>query len=140
MLISITLSLKINGPWDTPVNPEQLICVGVMLGVMVGSGVLDGVKVNVGGSVLVGDTYPGVFMLPAGGVLVNVEVQLIVGVKVAVFTKGIRDGVLDSAAKPVGSADPKIGMEIRKERALADTIFIGSIGMIEMIGSYIAET
>ena len=45
------------------------------------------------------------------------------------------DGVLDSAAKPVGRADPKMGMDIRDDRALADTISSGLMGMIEMIGS-----
>ena len=51
------------------------------------------------------------------------------------FTVGTLDGVLDSAANPVGRADPRMGMDIRNERALADTISIGSIGMTERIGS-----
>ena len=81
MLISITLSLMVSWPCDTPVNPEQLIDVGVMLGVLVGRGVLDGVKVNVGGCVFVGDKYTaGVFVLPEEGIWVNVEVKAIVGV------------------------------------------------------------
>ena len=71
------LSLMVSGPCDTPVNPEQLIFVGVMLGVLVGEGVLDGVKVNVGGCVFTGDKYTaGVFMLPEGGVFVDVEVDV----------------------------------------------------------------
>jgi hypothetical protein len=69
----------VSGPCDTPVNPEQLIGVGVMLGVLVGRGVLDGVKVNVGGCVFVGDKYGGgVFVSPDGEMLV--EVLAIVGV------------------------------------------------------------
>ena len=112
--------------------------VGVMLGVMVGRGVLDGVKVNVGGCVFVGDEYTvGILVLPDG---TSVEVLVAVGVYVSVFMVGALDGVLDSAANPVGIADPKMGMDIRNERALEDTTFIGLIGMIEMIGSYTAET
>ena len=69
----------VRDPCDTPVNPEQLISVGVMLGVLVERGVLDGVKVNVGGCVFVGDTYgAGVFVSPDGEMLV--EVLAIVGV------------------------------------------------------------
>jgi hypothetical protein len=52
-----------------------------MLGVFVGRGVLDGVKVNVGGCVFVGDKYAvGVFVLPEGGMLVDVEIHVAVGV------------------------------------------------------------
>ena len=64
-----------------------------------------------------------------------VDVPMITGVKVIVFTVGTLDGVLVSAANPVGRADPTIGTDIRNERALADIMLIGSIGKIEMIGS-----
>ena len=60
-----------------------------------------------------------------------------VGVRVSVIEVGsaVFEGVLDSAAKPVGTEDPRIGMEIRNVRALAETIVSGSIGTMEMIGS-----
>ena len=74
------LSLKFNGPCDTPVNPEQLMNVGVTVGVLVGRGVRDGVNVKVGGCVFAGDMYGlGVFV-SKGGRCVNVGVQGLVGV------------------------------------------------------------
>ncbi len=125
------LSEIVSGPWDTPVNPEQLIAVGVMVGELVGSGVLDGVKVKVGGPEFVGIAFDGV--LPEDGRWVDVDIRANVGVLV-VIEVGFLDGVGDSAANPVGKADPKMGMDIRNVRALADTIVNGSIGMIEIIG------
>ena len=80
------------------------------------------------------------FVPPEEGILVSVEVKSTIGVSVNVKMMGVVDGVLDSAANSFGIADPKIGMDIRKERALVDTISNGSIGMIERKGVYIAET
>lgn len=125
------LSEMVSGPWDTPVSPEQLIAVGVMVGGLVGLGVLEGVKVKVGGPELVGIVFDGV--LPKDGKLVEVDIRTRVGVLV-VMEVGLLDGVGDSAANPVGMADPKMGMETRNVRALADTIVSGSSGMIEIIG------
>ena len=129
--ISMILSEIVSGPWNTPVNPEQLIAVGVMVGELVGNGVLDGVKVKVGGPEFVGIVFEGV--LPEGGKLVDVAIRTNVGVLV-VIEVGLLDGVGDSAANPVGNADPRIGMDIRNVRALADTIVNGSSGTTEMIG------
>lgn len=131
----MTLFEIVSGPCDTPVRPEQLIGVGVMLAVLVGSGVLDGVKVNVGGSV--GKGFDGV--LPDEGSLVDVNTGMIVAVLV-INGGGILDGVGDSAAKPVGKAEPKIGTDTRNVRALAETTVSGSIGIMEIIGSYWALT
>ena len=103
----------------------------MIVGELVGSGVLDGVKVKVGGPEFVGMEFDGV--LPEDGNLVDVEISTIVGVFV-IIEVGLLDGVGDSAANPVGIADPKIGMDIRNVRALADTIVNGFSGMIEMIG------
>ena len=125
------LSEIVSGPWDTPVNPEQLIAVGVMVGELVGNGVLDGLKVKVGGPEFVGIVFEGV--LPEGGKLVDVAIRTNVGVLV-VIEVGLLDGVGDSAPNPVGNADPRIGMDIRNVRALADTIVNGSSGTTEMIG------
>ena len=76
----------------------------------------------------------------ASYVALNVAVALGVtafssGVLVAIF-----DGVGVSALNPVGNAEPKIGTEIKKVRALADTTSSGSIFTIGKIGSYEAET
>ena len=128
----MTLSEMVSGPWDTPVNPEQLIGVGVMVGGFVGSGVLEGVKVKVGGPALVGIVFDGV--LPDDGNLVEVAIRTIVGVLVVEIGEGILDGVGDSAANPVGKADPRMGMDTRNVRALADTIVSGSSGTTEIIG------
>ena len=125
------LSEMTSGPCDTPVNPEQLIGVGVMVGGWVGRGVLVGVKVTVGGPGFVGIVFAGV--LPAGGKFVEVAARTSVGVLV-VIEVGTLDGVGDSAANPVGRADPMMGMDTRNVRALAETIVRGSSGMIEIIG------
>jgi hypothetical protein len=129
--IFMMLFEMISGPWDTPVNPEQLIVVGVMVGELVGSGVLDGVNVSVGLPGFVGIVFDGV--LPEVGKWVDVGIKTKVGVLV-VIEVGCLDGVGDSAANPVGKADPRIGMDIRNVRALADTIVNGSSGTTEMIG------
>ena len=130
--ISIIFPVTSSGPCDTPVKPEQLIGVGVMLAVRVGRGVLDGVKVNVGVNVKLGVTRTGVF--PEDGMFVDVKVRKAVGVLVKALV-GNFDGVAVSAENPLGRADPRIGMDIKNVRALADTISTGSIGMIEMMGS-----
>ena len=122
----------ISGPWDTPVNPEQLIAVAVALGVEVGSAVLVGISVEVGGSVFAGVTLG---TLTEVGIKVAVKVGSTVGMKVAVTKPGIGDGVLVSAANPVGREFPTMGMDIRNERALADTTSSGSIGRSVRIGS-----
>jgi hypothetical protein len=80
---------------------------------------LVGVKVNVGVLVFGGVKLP-----------ISIEVGMYVAVKVGVlvgglYTVGVRDGVLVSAANPVGKAFPMMGMDIRNERALADTTLIG---------------
>ena len=88
--------------------------------VEVGSAVLVGVKVEVGVLVFCGVKLP-----------ISIEVGMYVAVKVGVtcrrkvYTVGVRDGVLVSAANPVGRAFPMMGMDIRNERALADTTSIG---------------
>ena len=102
-----------------------------MVGELVGSGVLEGVKVKVGGPEFVGITFDGV--LREDGKLVEVDIRTMVGVLV-VMEVGLLDGVGDSAANPVGKADPKMGMETRNVRALADTIVSGSSGTTEIIG------
>ena len=123
-----------SGPCDTPVNPVQLIAVAVAVGVEVGRtrAVLVAVKVGAGGSVFTGVTCG---ILGEVGMKVAVEVGAMVGMKVAVITVGAGDGVLVSAANPVGSAFPTIGMDIRNERALADTISSGLSGRSLRIGS-----
>src|SRR5688572_10393689 len=103
-----------SGPGDTFVIPVQLIRVGVTEAVQVGKGVNDGAKVNVGGKVLKGV----LFCVPEiGGTLVNVGCSVSVGAPLV----GTRDGVGLSALKPVGIAEPKIGIEIKNVRALAET-------------------
>ena len=104
----------------------------MMLAVRVGRGVLDGVKVNVGVNVELGVTRTGV--MPDDGIFVDVKVRKAVGVLVKILV-GNFDGVAVSAENPLGRADPRIGMDIKNVRALAETISTGSIGMIEMIGS-----
>lgn len=105
-----------------------------MLAVSVGRGVLEGVKVMVGGNVFVGGAMKGV--LPDGGMYMAVKVGRDVGVWVLNrMLVGVLEGVAVSAENPLGRADPRIGKEIRNVRALAETILIGSIGKIEMIGS-----
>ena len=66
------LSEIVSGPWDTPVNPVQLIGVGVMVGELVGKGVLEGVKVKVAGPEFVGIGFGGV--LPEDGKFVDVDI------------------------------------------------------------------
>lgn len=110
----------------------QLIAVAVALGVKVGSAVLVGVRVEVGGRVFTGVIFG---KLTEVGMKVAVIAGVTVGTKVAVANPGIGDGVLVSAANPVGREFPTIGMEIRNERALADTTSIGSIGKRVRIGS-----
>ena len=111
-----------------------MIGVGVMVGGLVAGGVLDGVRVMVGDNVFVGK--PRVGVLPDGGKSVGVKVNgMSVGRFVAVRMVGVMDGVLVSAEKPVGMAEPTMGTETRNECALADTIFKGLMGMMEMIGS-----
>ena len=135
LVISISIMFPVisRGPWYTPVKPEQLMGVGVMLAVKVGRGVLDGVKVNVGVNVKLGVTRTGV--IPEDGIFVDVKVRKAVGVSVNKVLVGTFDGVAVSAENPLGRADPRIGMEIKNVRALAETISTGSIGMIEMMGS-----
>jgi hypothetical protein len=103
-----------------------------MLAVRVGRGVLDGVKVNVGVNVELGVTRTGV--MPEDGIFVDVKVRKAVGVLVKTLV-GNLDGVAVSAENPLGRADPRIGMDIKNVRALAETICTGSIGMTEMMGS-----
>ena len=101
------LSEMVSGPWDIPVNPEQLISVGVIVGEFVGSGVLEGVKVKVGGPAFVGIVFDGV--LPDDGNLVEVAARTIVGVLVVEIGEGILDGVGDFSGKPGGQGRPKDG-------------------------------
>ena len=117
-----------------PVKPVQLIEVAVALGTGVGSGILGGVEVKVeaGGSVSSGVTL-GIFT--EVGIKVAVKVGSMVGVRVAVITVGSGDGVLVSPANPVGRAFPTMGIDIRNERALADTISSGLSGRSLRIGS-----
>lgn len=72
---------------------------------------------------------------PEDGIFVEVYTKVIVGVLVVKVCSGVLEGVGDSAANPVGKAEPKTGMDIKNVRALADTIVNGSIGMIGIIGS-----
>jgi hypothetical protein len=102
----------------------QLINVGVIEEVHVGGGVSDGVKVKVGGKVLNGVLIPCVPEI--GGTFVKVGGMVSVGTPLV----GTRDGVGDSARKPVGTAEPKIGIEIKNVRALAETMVSGSKGKI----------
>ena len=64
-----------------------------------------------------------------------VNVGAMVGGRVGGITVGTGEGVAVSAANPVGRAFPTMGMEIKKERALADTTSSGSIGRSVRIGS-----
>lgn len=122
------------------------MAVGVMLGMRVGVGTNEGAVLGMETAVLAGKLIVG--MLPSSGngvggtsevgKLAAVRVKkLTVGVKV--FTiwvgDGVREGVLVSPLNPVGTDEPTIGTEIRNVRALEDTIFSGSIGRMEMIGS-----
>ena len=104
----------------------------VGLAVEVGSAVFVGVKVEVGVSVFAGVILG---LLIEVGIKVAVKAGAAVGTKVAVTKPGIGDGVLVSAANPVGREFPTMGMDIRNERALADTTSSGSIGRIVRIGS-----
>ena len=122
----------LSGPCPAPVEPAQLMRVGVIVEVQVGRGVRLGVKVSVGGCVFVIVEMIGVMAEYVGRVAVNTKVCVGVLVWRGV---GVREGVLVSAENPVGSADPMIGMEMIKVRALDYTISSGSIGTIEMIGS-----
>ena len=90
------------------------------------------VEVGAGGCVVTGVTN---IILPEVGMKVAVKVGVMVGGRVAVITVGTGEGVLVSAANPVGIAFPTMGMEIRNERALADTISKGSIGSKVRMGS-----
>lgn len=103
-----------------------------MLAVWVGSGVLDGYKVDVGGRVFAGVTFTCV--LPDDGINVEVKDGRMVGTSVKEMLVGVLDGVLVSAENPLGRAEPTIGMEIKNVRALAETTLIGLIGMIVRIG------
>ena len=96
--------------------------------VEVGGGVLvGGPAVKVGARVCGGATN--VTWVGGGTVMVKVDVMA------ASVGPAVLDGVLVSAAKPVGSADPRIGIETMKLRALEETISRGSIGTTETIGS-----
>src|SRR5690606_4159190 len=106
MFILIVLLLNTRLPWETFVTPVQLITVGVTEEVQVGGGVRDGVKVTVGVKVFNGVRIPCVPEI--GGTFVNVGGTVSVGTLLV----GTRDGVGDSALKPVGTAEPKIGIEI----------------------------
>jgi len=104
----------------------------------VGRGVWDGVKVKVGGPAGVRVLCEGV--RPGRCVMVGVTARVIVSVLVTVAERnGVLDGVGLSALKPVGKAEPSTGIDIRKVRALAETIFSGLIGIIGNIGLYKAE-
>ncbi len=118
MVIAIKFLSIVSGPCETPVNPVQLITVAVGVGVSVGRDVLVGVKVGGGVHVLI-------FNLPMStevGMNVAVEVGVFVGRLIMV---GVGDGVGVSGANAVGRAFPTMGMEIRKERALAETTSSG---------------
>ena len=108
-------------------RPVQLIGVGVIVAVFVGRGVLLGVNVIAGGCVFGG--FTGGWVLTGGEVIVNV------GAKITLVDVAVLEGVLVSPAKPVGSADPRIGTPTKKVRALDETIVSGSIGMTGTIGS-----
>ena len=131
-----------------PVMPLQLMAVGVMDGIRVGRGVLDGVKVNVGGGLPGGLPEAGWVFVPkpagwvicplmlVGGMLVGRGGCVAVSVtKPGRVPVGILDGVADSAANESGMAEPSIATEIKNVRALAETIVNGSSGRIGMIGS-----
>lgn len=120
----IVFSSNSSPPCATLVTPVQLIKVGVTEEVQVGGGVSDGVKVIVGVNVLKGVLNPCVPEI--GGTWVKVGGSVSVGMPLV----GTREGVGDSALKPVGTADPKIGIEIKNVRALAETIVSGSSGKI----------
>lgn len=100
-----------------------------MLGVYVGNGVLDGVNVKAGGNVLAGGGTTRVMFADGG----FVDVNTIVGM--SVLATATLEGVALSAANPVGTDDPMIGIETKNVRALEDTISRGSIGTIGTIGS-----
>jgi hypothetical protein len=65
----------------------------------------------------------------------DVRVEVKVGEEISDVGLGVRDGVLVSAANPVGRADPRIGIDMIKVRALDETISMGSSGKTETIGS-----
>lgn len=150
IFICRTLFEIVSGPCVTPVCPVQRICVGPAVGVSLGNGVCDGVKITTGvnglgnpalvGVAYVGVAYDGVYH--EGGVFVaeKVAAVVMVGSAPVEVASGVIDGVLDSAAKPVGRADPKMGMETRIVRALADTISRGLKDRIGKIGWYVLET
>ena len=102
------------------------------LGVYVGRAVLVAVKVGGGIRVFAGVTLG---ILTEVGMNVAVKVGAMVGGRVTVITVGAGEGVLVSAANPVGSSSPTIGTDIRNERALADTTSSGSSGRSVRIGS-----
>ena len=137
MVIFIIFFSRTSGPCETPVNPVQLIWVAVGVDVKVGSGVSTGVEVAVGVLVSTGVNLP---MLIEVGRNVAVIVGVRVNVLVGWITVGVGAGVLVSAANPVGKAFPMMGMDIKNERALADTTSIGLIGRSLRIGSYLVET
>ena len=138
------LSSNSSPPWVTAKAPVQLMAVGVADGIRVAVDVFDGVKVIVGGRVLVGVRGDAVRI--ASYVALNVAVVAFSAVAVFDCSSaedvlvGTRDGVAVSALKPVGKAEPKMGTEIRNVRALAETTSNGSIATIGRIGSYDAET
>jgi hypothetical protein len=132
MVISMLLPLINNGPWPTLATPEQLMKVGVIDGVWVGSGVLDGGSVCVGGGASVAGPATRVML---DGNLVKVDTGRVVGVFVTKDWVGILDGVLVSAEKAIGTEEPKMGIDMMNVRALEETMSSGSIGMIETIGS-----
>ena len=114
------LSLITRAPWPILVKPEQLMNVGVIVAVCVGGGVNEGVKVKVDGGMFV--AIPATVVKFNVANLVAVSTAVNAGVLVIKLLVGTFDGVLVSAEKPVGTAEPRIGMEIRKVRALEETI------------------
>jgi hypothetical protein len=129
----MTLSSNINGPCATLYFPVQFIAVGVADGILVAVGVIEGVNVIVGGSVLVGVRGNAVRIAS------YVALKVAVAVGETAFSSGVRvatfEGVGVSALNPVGNADPKIGTDIKKVRALAETTSSGSRFTIGRIGS-----
>jgi hypothetical protein len=102
-----------------------------MVGTLVGGCVLVGVYVIAGGAVFVDTVWIGNKVFTGTEVRVAVKV----GEEISDVGLGVRDGVLVSAANPVGRADPRIGMDTIKVRALDETISVGSNGKTETIGS-----
>ena len=80
------------------------------------------------------------YLVKSMGTRVVVNAAVNVGVIVRVFFIGALDGVLVSTEKLIGTEEPMIGIETMNVRALDETTSKGSMGTIEIIGSYEAET